>query len=103
MTKKIFSRYNFEVTTPIEYSGMRSVILRHIDKSITEYTDEEEIESINASNEWARVESIYRPTNTGRMLKMKFESPQMANNATQNGMIMIIKRSCQKIWERRFL
>ena len=98
--KELFRRHNFEITVPIEYNAMRSVIIRHIDKAIMEYTDAEVIASIHASNEWAKVVNIYRLTNTGRLLKKKFESPQMVNNAVQNSMIVIHQKIMPKNIEK---
>ena len=48
-SKEIFSQNSFEVHIPIEYKAMCSIIIRHIDKAINGYTDEEVIASINQS------------------------------------------------------
>ena len=49
-SKQVFNQNGFDIVTPIEFDAMRSVVVRHIDKVIAEYTDEDIIESINHAN-----------------------------------------------------
>ena len=87
--KKVFQGSRFEVSVPIEYSAMRSVIIRHVDKAVDEYTVDELKINIEDSNEWAKVEEVVKLGQTGRLLKIKFMSTQMALNAINNGMVVI--------------
>ena len=80
---------NFEAHTPIEYVAMRSIIIRHIDKAINEYTDEEVITSINSANEWAEVDHIHRIMTNDRLLKVKFKSTSMVQIALNQGIIVL--------------
>ena len=74
---------------PIEYDSMRLVVIRHIDKVINEYTDQEVTESINNANEWAEVEQIHQILTNGRLLKVKFKSAAMVQNALTQGIIVL--------------
>ena len=58
--KQAFSDNGFEITVPIEYDSMRSIIIKHVDKVVDEYTNDEIKESIQRSNEWAEVMEIFR-------------------------------------------
>ena len=87
--KDEFSRYGFEIVPPIEYNAMRSVVIKHLDKVINEYTDNEIIASINAKNPWAEVDSIYKITLSGRLLKVRFQSTTMVKKALEEGMIVL--------------
>ena len=60
--KEEFANAWFEIQTPIEYNALRSIVIRHIDKAIQEYTDEEIIASINNANQWADVDHRDRET-----------------------------------------
>ena len=83
--KEQFTSKGFEIQTTIEYNALRSIVIRHIDKAIQEYTDEAIIESINNANQWADVESIYKITETGRLLKVRFKSRKMVITALNEG------------------
>ena len=87
--KEDFANAGFEIQTPIEYNALRSIVIRHIDKAIQEYTDEEIIASINEANQWADVESIYKITETGRLLKVRFKSAKMVITALNEGIVVI--------------
>ena len=45
-SKQTFIEQGFEVLPPIEYNALRTIVIRHIDKVIDEYTDEEIINNI---------------------------------------------------------
>ena len=83
------TQYSFEIHTPIEYNAMRTIVIRHIDKVIEEYEDNEIITNIESCNAWAKVESIYRLSNSGRMLKVRFQTTEMAERAIRNGIIVV--------------
>ena len=87
--KEIFRKKNFEIITPIEFNSLKSIIVRHIDKAITEYTREEMIAQIQAENDWIKVEDVVHIGNTGRLLKIRLKSVQMVTKALQNGMIVM--------------
>ena len=88
-SKQIFQENGFEAMSPIEYNALRTIVVHHIDKVTDEYEDEDKITSINETNQWAQAESIYRIQTTGRMLKIRLKNPQMANQATRDGLIII--------------
>ena len=46
VAKNVFQKEGFEILPPIEYSAMRSVVVRHIDKVTHEYSNEKIIQSI---------------------------------------------------------
>ena len=54
----VFGEEDFEPLPPIEYSALKSVVVRHFDKSITEFTTNEIKENIEQTNEWATVEQV---------------------------------------------
>ena len=39
--KAEFNKYNFEIIPPIEYNAMKSIVVRHLDRVINEYDDDE--------------------------------------------------------------
>ena len=73
----------------IEYQALKSVIIKHLDKVINEYTNDEVIDSIHRANEWAEVEEVVGIQETRRVLKVKFQSTSMAQNAVNNGIIIL--------------
>ena len=91
-SKQVFNQNGFDIVTPIEFDAMRSVVVRHIDKVIAEYTDEDIIGSINHANIWADVDSIVRIHSNGRLLKVKFKSISMAQTAMTEGMVVLHQR-----------
>ena len=72
--KNEFMKESYDIVTPIEFNAMRSVVVRHLDRILDEYEDQEVIDSINRHNTWAEAESIYRITQKGRLLKVRFKS-----------------------------
>ena len=87
--KKIFSDENFDVLPPIEFNAMRSVVVRHIDKVIEEYSDEDIIDSIEHSQSWAKVDGIVRIASGGRLLKIRFKSTEMVTRALKEGIVIL--------------
>ena len=98
--KEIFTAHQFELTVPIEYNALRSVVIRHIDQVIQEYSDEDIVESINQSNSWAEAESIYRIVTTGRMIKVKFKNTLMVKRALEEGIVVVHQKIPAKNIER---
>ena len=91
-SKQKFRDHKFEIHTPIEYNAMRMIIVRHIDKVIEVYEDQEIIQNIQATNPWAKVESVYKITNTGRMLKIRFTTTEMAERAVREGLLVVYQK-----------
>ena len=87
-SKQKLRDHKFEIHTPIEYNAMRTIIVHHLDKVISEYNDKEIINNIEATNEWAEVEFVYKLTDTGRMLKIRFNTTEMAARAVRDGLIV---------------
>ena len=71
---------------------MRTIIVRHLDKVISEYSDKDIISNIEATNEWAKVEFVYKLTDTGRMLKIRFNTTEMATRALKDGLVVAYQR-----------
>ena len=79
----------FEIVPPLEYNSLKTVIAKNIDYMLDSYTDEEVIDSIERHNDWAQVEHIYRIPATGKLLKIRFKTQQMAQNALEKGLIIL--------------
>ena len=99
-SKQKLRDHKFEINTPIEYNAMRTVIVRHIDKVISEYNDKEIINNIEATNGWAKVEFAYKLTDTGRMLKIRFNTTEMAARAVRDGLVVAYQRIPPKYIEK---
>ena len=63
--KETFNKNGFQITTPIEYDALRSVIVKHLDKVLDEYSNDDVIESIHQANHWAQVKEVVRIPTTG--------------------------------------
>ena len=87
--KEMYAAHKFELTVPIEYNALRSVVIRHIDQVIQEYTDKENVDNINQSNSWAEAESIYRIITTGRMIRVKFKNTHMVKRTLEEGIVVM--------------
>ena len=98
-SKNIFRENGFKITPPIEYNALKSIVVRHLDKVIGEYSDAEIMENINQTNQWVEVEEIYRIKTTGRMIKIRFKNTQMANKVAEEGMVIVY----QNILKRSYL
>ena len=81
---------------------MRTVIVRHIDKVISEYNDQEIINNIEATNGWAKVEFVYKLTDNGRMLKIRFNTTEMAARAVRDGLVVVYQRIPPRYIEKIF-
>ena len=82
----------FEIKTPIEYTAMKTVVVKEIDSIIDEFTDQEIIENIERVNDWAKVVELYKFQTTAKMLKIQFETTTMATRALNNGLIILFQR-----------
>ena len=83
----------FIIHTPIEYNAMRTIIIRHLDKVMAEFTDKEIMANIEQCNSWAKVESVFKLMNTGRMLKVRFTTIDMAERALRDGIVVIYQNT----------
>ena len=88
-SKNAFQRAGFEIVTPLEYNSLKTVIAKNIDYMIDSYTDEDVIDSIESHNDWVTVEHIYRIPAASKLLKIRFKTKQMAQNALDKGMIIL--------------
>ena len=82
----------FVIHTPIAYNAMRTIIVRHIDKVVEDYSDNEIIENIRPTNPWAKVESVFKLMNSGRTLRVRFQTIEMAERAIRDGLIVIYQK-----------
>ena len=62
-------REGYELQAPLEYSGMKTVIIKQLDYMIDSFTDEEIVDSITQLNEWAEVEEMYCLPTTSKMIR----------------------------------
>ena len=92
-SKQKFQDEGFEIHTPIEYNALRTVVVKNIDQMITDFTDQEVIDRIQNSNPWAKIESIYRLAQSGRLLKVRFATTEMANKAQKDGLIVLYQKA----------
>lgn len=87
--KQTFKNEEFEILNPIEYNSLKSVIIRQVDRVILEYEDEEIIQSIQDKNNWAQVEQVHKLTASGRIIKIRFTSTEMAATAMREGLVVL--------------
>lgn len=79
----------FQPVPPIEYSSLKTIVVRNIDRMIDSFDDDEVTDSINRLNDWAEVESIFRIPSTSKLLKVKFKQQQMVETALKKGIIVL--------------
>ena len=82
----------FEIVVPVEYSAMKTVVVKEIDSMVDEFDDEEIKESIERLNDWAKVVDFFRFGTTSKMVKVQFSSTAMANKAVKEGIIILNQR-----------
>ena len=82
----------FEIRIPIEYSAMKTIVVKEVDSIIDEYTEPEIKESIETVNEWAKVAEIFKFSTTSKMIKVQFTNTGMANRAVKEGIIILNQR-----------
>ena len=56
---------------------------------MADFTDKEIAANIEQCNSWAKVESVVKLMNTGRMLKVRFITTDMAERALLDGIVVI--------------
>ena len=82
----------FEITTPIEFSALQTIVVRDVDSMIEEYSEEEFAESIQFLNDWAKVAEVCKFTTTSKLLKVRLKSPSMVQRALKDGLIILNQR-----------
>ena len=88
-SKNAFQRAGFKIVTPLEYNSLKTVIAKNIDYMIDSYSDDGVIDSIERHNDWATFEHIYRIPASSKLLKIRFKTQQMAQNALDKCMIIL--------------
>ena len=84
-SKVTFQNEDFELVHPIEYNSLKTVVVKNLDYMIDSYSDDENIESIERINSWAKAEYVYKIPTTSKLLKVRFQSQQMVLVALQKG------------------
>ena len=87
--KDKFQDEGFQILPPTEFNAMRSIVVRHLDKVVDEYNEEEIIDTINTKNDWAEAEYVYKIASSGRLLKIRFKSTNMPNRALKDGLFFL--------------
>jgi len=87
--KAIFQTQQFEIQDPPEYNAMRTVTIRNIDRQIIDYEESEIKETIERENGWAKVEEVIKLPNAPTIIKVRFETTQMAKKALESGMLLL--------------
>ena len=85
--KKKMKDKGYEVVAPIEWEAMKSVVVRELDSSIRTY-DQDEIDSIERLNNWAKVDSVYVFKIAANLMKIIFRTSAMALQAQKEGIII---------------
>ena len=88
-SKEIMKKEGFEVLNPLEYNAMKTVVAKQIDEIVDYYNEQDIITSIEESNTWAKVENIVKLPTATKMLKIRFETTEMALHAIRNGMYIL--------------
>lgn len=84
-----FRGEGFQPVPPIEYSSLKTIVVRNIDRMIDNYTDDEVVASIHNLNEWAVVDSIFRVPATSKIIKVRFQQQSMVNVALKKGVVIL--------------
>ena len=87
--KKKLNEENYQIHTPLEYTAMRTIVVRQLDQIVDFYTDEEIVNNIQATNDWCKVESVYKFGAPSKLVKVRMESPEMAQRAMLDGLYIL--------------
>ena len=79
----------YELVPPLEYSSLKTVVVKQLDYMVDSFTNREIIESIQELNEWAEVEDIYVLPTASKMMKIRFTSQQMVQTALTKGVVVL--------------
>lgn len=77
---------NFEVVLPPHLRARKCIVIRGIDKDIQKWTEEEMKLDLEARNEWAQIEAVYKMRNIPHMAKIRFQEIAMAKKACDEGL-----------------
>ena len=75
----------FQVIIPPHLKAKKTVIVKHIDRSVTEQNVDIIKQDLEHRNEWATVEEIVKFPRMPNVLKVRFSDIKMANKATEQG------------------
>ena len=88
-TKEKAKEAGFQITMPLEYQTMRTVVVKDLDSLIEQYSSDEIAHSIERVQEWARVEEVVKFETTSRIIKVRFLTSNMAQRAEKEGLIVL--------------
>ena len=84
-----FAEEGLEVQYPPEYEAARTVMLRNVDPVISSKSSQEIIEYIDPS---LKVKTVIKIPNNTHLLKLIFESADMADKVVQEGLILLFQK-----------
>ena len=84
-----FAEEGLEVQYPPEYEAARTVMLRNVDLVIASKSSQEIIEYIDPS---LKVKTVIKIPNNTHLLKLIFESADMADKVVQEGLILLFQK-----------
>ena len=87
--KESLRQENFIIQTPLEYNAFKTIVAKQLDQIIDFYEDESIIQNIERTNEWCKVESIYKLKTSSKITKIRFKTTEMAKHALQDGLYIL--------------
>ena len=99
-SKDIFQHNGFEIQNPPEYNAMRTVTAKYVDRQVSEHREADIKENIEMENAWAKVEEVIKIPNISHILKIRFETTQMAKRAIDRGILILHQNIPPKYVER---
>lgn len=100
--RNIFNQNKFEIQDPPEYNAMRTVVIKKVDRQIAEYDREEIKTSIERENSWAKIDEVVKLPNTDTIIKIRFQTTQMAKKATDSGLFILFQSIPPETIEKEF-
>ena len=88
-SKDIFKQNGFEIQNPPEYNALRTITAKYVDRQVLEYREDDIKKNIEKENEWAKVEEVIKIPNNPHILKVRFETTQMARKAIDGGILIL--------------
>lgn len=79
------TNHNLVPVIPPPLRAKKSVIVRRLDRDVTDNTVDDIAEEIEHGNQWAKVEEIYKFDKIKHMLKIRFTEISMAKKAIDQG------------------
>ena len=90
-TRTIFQDQELEIQDPPEYNAKKTIVVKGVDTQVSEYSPDDIVKSVERENEWAKVAQVIKLPNTTTMLKIKFETAQMAKKALDSGFYILFQ------------